>query len=172
VERDDLALNDELEALLTQAAASPQFRSGVLQRVDALDSARAGRWFTLAAAMAMVALVIVTTSWWMRLPAGVETRRAERAAAALTKPEMSAPARAEPPPQTPVPVSSPRASSPSAEVLIAADEVEAFRAFVSIAKEGRLSADMFQPLADLPAVIEPLRVEPLALIPPLKEPEL
>ena len=173
MERDDLALNNELEALLTQATPSPQFKSGVLQRVDELEPSRAGNWLGVAAAMATAGLVIVTTVLWMRGPATNEATVAEPAAAAPAPPVALTPALAATLPEVPVANRSPRGSASSPEVIVAADEVTAFKAFVSIAQEGRVSADMFQAPADpSPAVIEPLRVEPLASIPPLKEPDL
>jgi len=176
MELDDVALNDEIEALLTRATPSPQFRSGVLQRVDSVQVSGAERWFGLASVtsvMATLAVLIVMTAWWLGVPINDESAVAERVAVAPAEPAPSAPAVPAPVPQPLVPTISSPASTPPVQTLVAADEVAAYRAFVSIVQDGRLSADMFQSPADLsPAFIEPLQVEPLASIPPLKEPEL
>jgi hypothetical protein len=179
VERDDFdrALNEEIDTLLTQAEPSAQFRARVLQQIGAEpESVRRRVWLTLIPAAAAVALLMVGALAWLRVPPGDGPVVPEGPAAA---PIATAPLSTAVPSQ-PINVpdrrTSPReVSTPSgtSEVLISPDDAVAFDAFISSVESGRLWADMFAPSNEsLPGVIEPLRLEPLATIPPLEEAEL
>jgi hypothetical protein len=176
VERDDVALNEEIDALLTQATPSPQFRARVVQRIDEAEASRPSSWFALIAAVTVVALVVAAAAmFWAPAPYPEAPARSESVADAVPlEPETPAPVLETARPAAPAPVALPRmAEAPSLETVISPDDAFAFEAFVSSVHAGRVSAEMFGPSGDAsPAVIEPLRLEPLASIPPLMEPEL
>jgi hypothetical protein len=171
VERDDLELNDELDALLAHATPSPQFRARVLQRIDEAEASRKSSWFVLTAAAVTVAALVAAAVFLTRVPAGEAPAVPEVVAdAPAMKPETPPPAlvTTHPAVQAPSP-----ALSPAVDTLISPDDAVAFEAFVSSVHAGRVSAEMFGPSGNAsPAAIEPLRLEPLASIPPLQEPEL
>jgi hypothetical protein len=179
VERDDFdrALNEDLDRLLTQPEPSPHFRARVLQRIDEeSESVRGRRWFTVIPAVAATALLLVGAFAWLRVPAGDEPIVSEQAAAPPIATSTRPPAVPGQSTQAPERRSAPRAAEPppsASDVLISPDDAAAFDAFISSVEDGRLWADMFEPSDDsLPTVIEPLHLEPLATIPPLKEAEL
>lgn len=175
MELDDLALNDELDALLSHATPSPQFRARVLQRIDDAEASRRSSWFVLTAAAVTVAVLVAAAMFLTRVPAGEVPAVSEVVAdAPAMKPETPPPAlvTTHPAVQAPLPPPSP-ALSPALDTLISPDDAVAFEAFVSSVHAGRVSAEMFGPSGNAsPAAIEPLRLEPLASIPPLQEPEL
>jgi hypothetical protein len=174
----DRSLQDEIDALLRQADPSPEFRTKVLQRIDMESTLPTGYgWFTLAAVV-VASFALVTLIWFvsLRTPAADEPPLVTGLA---TVPTL----RPDPPPLIPIgspPQRDQRVSSRTTvsapgtpDVLISPEDAAAFDAFVSIVKEGRLSADMFPPSDDgRTSTIEPLRVEPLAAIPSLQEAEL
>jgi hypothetical protein len=177
VELDDFdrALNEELDTLLRQSGPSPHFRARVLHQIDAEpEPVRRPMWFALIPAA--TALLVMGGLAWLRVPADDGPVVSERPAAA---PIATAPRSTAVPSQStnaPDRRTSPReAVTPpgASEVLISPDDAAAFDAFISSVEGGRLWADMFEPSDEsLPAAIEPLRLEPLATIPPLKEAEL
>ena len=192
MEHDDIeqALTDEIDALLRQAEPSPRFRARVLQRIDA-ESESAGRtmWLALIPAAAAIALLVGAVLPWLRIPADDSVVVSEKSVAApvapvprpIADPSQSAHA---PDRRTSLREAFTPPPQPS-DVLISPDDAAAFEVFISSVESGRLRADMFESpdeWADLfepsgaddnrPAVIEPLRLEPLATIPPLKEAEL
>jgi hypothetical protein len=179
VERDDCdrALNEEIDTLLRQAEPSPQFRARVLQHIDA-EPEPVWRlpWFALIPAAAAMALLVMGALVWLRVPADdgpvASTRPASAPIATAPRPPAIPSQSTSAPEQPPSPRDA--FSLPSAsEVLISPDDAAAFDAFISSVESGRLWADMFEASDDsLPAAIEPLRLEPLATIPPLKEAEL
>jgi len=173
----DQPLQDEIDALLQQVEPSPHFKAEVLQRIDSQPISHA--WsvlMPLGAAAATVAIVAAVGLVWFRpdtapislLPAATSAFRT------VTRPETPLPAIA---PDRDARGSMPRQTTRSAaaplDVLISPDDATAFAAFVSSVEDGRVTADMFHTPSDSWGTpIEPLRVEPLAAIPPLHEAEL
>ena len=180
MERDDFdrALTEEIDTLLRQAEPSPQFRARVLQHIDAEpESAWRPLWFASAPAAAVTALFVAGALVWLSAPA-------EDAPVLVSDRLATAPITAMPGPtallsqpiNTPERPTSLRETAPpprASEVLISPDDAAAFDAFISSVGNGRLWADMFEPSDEsVPAAIEPLRLEPLATIPPLREADL
>jgi hypothetical protein len=173
----DRILHEELDALLRQAEPSPAFRARVLQHIDAEpESFARAKWFAVIPPAAAITLLVLGALAWLRVPADEGPVLPERPAAA---PVATAPR------PTTVPGRSTNTSdrrsarteavtpSSASEVLISPDDAAAFDAFIASIEGGRLWADMFEPSDNsVPAAIEPLHVEPLATIPPLKEAEL
>jgi hypothetical protein len=123
-----------------------------------------------------MALLVVGALTWLRVPTGDGPVVSERPAAVPIATAPGPPAVPSQSTDAPDQRTSPReAVSPrdASEVLISPDDAAAFDAFISSVQRGRLWADMFEPSDEsLPTTIEPLHLEPLATIPPLKEAEL
>jgi hypothetical protein len=175
----DQPLQDEIGALLQPVEPTPYFRAKVLQRIDSHPVSRA-RGVSMPLGAGVVTIVVVTAvgMLWFRPESEPVPllRTATPAFRAVTSPE------------TPLPAITPdrgidarsstsrqttRSATATVDVVISPDDAAAFHAFVSSVEDGRVTADMFvTPSDSWSAPIEPLRVEPLAAIPPLHEAEL
>ena len=175
----DQPLQDEIDALLRQAEPTAHFKAQVLHRIDSQPIPGAwGVLMPLGAAAATIAIVAAVGMLWFQPHTEPVPLRSS------ATPEF----RAVTNPETPLPVvtsdrgldtrgRTPRqtgsTAAATADVLISPDDAAAFDAFVSSVEDGRVTADMFTTAGDnWSTPIEPLRVEPLAAIPPLHEAEL
>ena len=179
MERDDFdrALTEEIDTLLRQAEPSLQFRARVLQHIDAEPQFSWLARFASAPAAAVMALFVAGALVWLSAPAEdapvlVSDRLATAPITAMPGPTalLSQPINA---PERPASLRDTAPPPRASEVLISPDDAAAFDAFISSVGSGRLWADMFEPSDEsVPAAIEPLRLEPLATIPPLREADL
>jgi hypothetical protein len=173
----DQPVQDEIDALLRQVEPSPHFKAQVLQRIDSQPFSHAwGVLMPLAAAAATVAVVAAVGMLWFRPDTEpISLLRTDTPASrTVTRPETPLPAIAlDRDARDSTPRQTTRSAAAPSDVLISPDDAAALDAFVSSVEDGRVTADMFvTPSDSWSTPIEPLRVEPLAAIPPLHEAEL